>query len=46
MSLWKRAGCQTVDSFEEINSSENHIKAWPGFVKTIQNGLKKEQNLF
>ena len=34
-----------VESFGEIHSSENHQGARPGFVKWIQNGLKKEQNL-
>ena len=46
MSLWKREGCQTgVKSFREINSRENCPRAWPGFVKPIQNGLSREQNL-
>ena len=34
-----------VESFREINSSENHPRARPRFVKPIQNGLRKEQNL-
>ena len=34
-----------VKSFREINSRENRPRAWPGFVKPIRNGLKKEQNL-
>ena len=31
-----------VESFREINSSEDHARARPGFVKPIQNGLSKE----
>ena len=34
-----------VKRFREINSRENHTRAWPGFVEPIQNGLRKEQNL-
>ena len=34
-----------VKSFREIDSRENHPKAWPGLVKPIRNGLKKKQNL-
>ena len=34
-----------VKHFGEINSRENCPRAWPGFVKPIQNGLRKEQNL-
>ena len=34
-----------VESFEEIDSSENRPRALPGFVKPIQNGLRKAQNL-
>ena len=34
-----------VKSFREINSREDCLRAWPGFVKPIQNGLRKEQNL-
>ena len=45
MSLWKRAGYLTVESFREINSGEDHPRARPGFVKSIRNGLRKEQNL-
>ena len=32
-------------SFQEINSTEDRPRAWPGFVKPIRNGLKKVQNL-
>ena len=34
-----------VKSFREIDSRENRLRAWPGFVKPIQNGLRKVQNL-
>ena len=34
-----------VKSFQEINSREDHPRAWPGFVKPIQNGLRKVQHL-
>ena len=34
-----------VESFREIKSREDHPRAWPGFIKPIQNGLRKEQNL-
>ena len=34
-----------VESFREINSSKGHPRAQPGFIKSIQNGLRKEQNL-
>ena len=34
-----------VDRFREIDSSEDRPRARPGFVKSIQNGLRKEQNL-
>ena len=34
-----------VKSFREIDSRENRPRARPGFVKPIQNGLRKEQNL-
>ena len=34
-----------VESVREINSRENRPRAWPGFVKPIRNGLRKEQNL-
>ena len=34
-----------VKSFREINSSKNHLKALPGFVKPIRDGLSKKQNL-
>ena len=45
MSLWKRVGCQTVESFREINSREDRPRAWPGFVKPNQNGLRKIKSL-
>ena len=32
-------------SFGEIDSRQNHPRARPGFVKPIQNGLRKKQNL-
>ena len=34
-----------VKSFQETNSSENRQRARPEFVKPIQNGPRKEQNL-
>ena len=34
-----------VESFGEVDNSENRPRAWLGFVKPIRNGLKKEQNL-
>ena len=33
-----------VESFEKVDSS-GHQRARPGFVKSIQNGLRKVQNL-
>ena len=46
MSLWKRVGCHTkLKTFGEHNSKEDHPRAQPGFVKPIQNGPRKEQNL-
>ena len=35
----------TVESFREINSSDDRPRPRLGFVKPIQNGLRKEQNL-
>ena len=34
-----------VKSFREINSRGNRLRARPGFVKPIRNGLRKVQNL-
>ena len=34
-----------VKSFREIDSRENRPRSGPGFVKSIRNGLRKEQNL-
>ena len=34
-----------VESFREVDSSENRPKSLLGFVKPIQNGHRKEQNL-
>ena len=34
-----------VKSFQEIDSREDRSRAWSGFVKPMQNGLRKEQNL-
>ena len=34
-----------VESFREIDSRENCLRARPGFVKPIRNGLRKVQNL-
>ena len=34
-----------VKSIREIDSRQNRSRARPGFVKPIQNGLRKEQNL-
>ena len=45
MSLWKRAGCQTVNSFREINSRQDRPRAQPGSFKPIQNVLRKIKNL-
>ena len=46
MSLWKRAGMpDRIKSFREINSKENRLRARPGFVKPIRNGLRKIKNL-
>ena len=34
-----------VKTFGEINSREDRLRAQPGFVKPIRNGLSKVQNL-
>ena len=34
-----------VKSFGEIDSRENRLRARPGFVKLIRDGLRKVQNL-
>ena len=34
-----------VKSFAEIDNGEDCSRAQPGFVKPIQNGLRKTQNL-
>ena len=34
-----------VKSFREINGRQDRPRAWPGFVKPIRNGLRKEQTL-
>ena len=34
-----------VKSFGEFDSRENGLRAWPGFVKPIRDGLRKVQNL-
>ena len=34
-----------VKSFGEIDSRQDRPRAWPGFVKPIRNGLRKEQKL-
>ena len=34
-----------VESFREIDSRDHRLRARPGFVKPIQDGLRKEQNL-
>ena len=34
-----------VKSFREINSKQDRLRARPGFVKPIRNGLRKVQNL-
>ena len=34
-----------VESFEEVDCSENRPKAWPWFVKPIRNELRKIKNL-
>ena len=34
-----------VKNFREIDSAEDCLKGRPGFVKPIQNGLRKVQNL-
>ena len=33
-----------VESFREIDSRQDRPRAWPGFVKPIQNRLRKVQN--
>ena len=33
-----------AESFREVDSSEIRPRAWPGFVKPIRNGMRKEQN--
>ena len=34
-----------VESFREINNSEDRLRARPGFVKPIRNGLRKKNKL-
>ena len=34
-----------VESFREINGRKDRLRARPGFVKPIRNGLRKVQNL-
>ena len=34
-----------VQSLREVNRSENRPRAWPGFIKSIRNGLRNDQNL-
>ena len=34
-----------VDSSEEVDSSKNGSRTWPGFVKSIRDGLRKIKNL-
>ena len=34
-----------VKSFGEINSTEDRLRAQPGFVKPIRNGVRKIKNL-
>ena len=34
-----------VESFREVDCSENRLRARPGFVKSSRNVLKKEQKL-
>ena len=34
-----------VESFREINSGKDRPRARPGFLKSIRNGLRREQNL-
>ena len=42
----KRAGCQTESkSFREIDSKQDRLRARPGFVEPIPDGLRKVQNL-
>ena len=41
----KSAMPDRVKSFREIDNRENRPRARPGFVKPIQNGLRKVQNL-
>ena len=46
MSLWKRAGCHTESKALEKLIVERIVrKPCLGFVKPIQNRLRKEQNL-
>ena len=34
-----------VESLRKVNVGKNHTKIWPGFVKTIRNGLRNQHNL-
>ena len=46
MSLCKKGGMEDrVESFREINSRQDRPRARCGFVKSVQNGPRKEQNL-
>ena len=46
MSLWVKGGVpDKVKSFREINSRKNRPRSRPWFVKSIQNALRKMQNL-
>ena len=45
ISVLKRAGCQTVKSFREIDSSKDRPRVRLGFVKPFRNGLRKIKNL-
>ena len=41
----KRGMPDRVESFREIDSTQDRPRARPGFVKPIQNGLRKIQTL-
>ena len=36
---------ERIESFLEVDCSKNRPRARPGFVKPIQNGVRKKQNL-
>ena len=34
-----------VDSYEKVSSGKDHLRAWHGFVKPKENGLRKINSL-